>query len=96
MVIAESAAHGCVPMAFDSYEAASDLITDGENGKLIKPFDVDAYAQTLKELIENEDFRMRLAKNAKRDVGRFEPDRIMNQWEELFEKVTNQRHKGQK
>lgn len=83
-------------MAFDSYEAASDLITDGENGKLIKPFDVDAYAQTLKELIENEDFRMRLAKNAKRDVGRFEPDRIMNQWEELFEKVTNQRHKGQK
>lgn len=96
LVLAESAAYGCVPMAFDSYEAASDLITDGENGKLIKPFDVDAYAQTLKELIENEDFRMRLGKNAKRDVGRFEPDRIMNQWEELFEKVTNQRHKGQK
>ena len=87
MVIEEAAAFGCVPMAFDSYEAASDLITDGENGRLIKPFDTNAYAEALKELIENEDMRLRLARNAKRDVKRFEPDGIMDEWEALFEEV---------
>lgn len=96
LVIEEAAALGCVPVAFAAFESISDLITDGENGRLIKPFDVDAYAKALKELIENEDLRMRLAKNAKRDVRRFEPDRIMDQWEEFFEEVMSKRHKGQK
>ena len=96
MVIEEAAAFGCAPMAFAAFESIADLIADGENGRLIKPFDVDAYAKSLKELIENEGFRMRLAKNAKRDVRRFDPDRIMNQWEELFEEAMSKRHKGQK
>jgi glycosyltransferase involved in cell wall biosynthesis len=89
LVLAEAAAFGCVPIAFDSFEAVHDLITDGENGRLIKAFDVDAYAKALKELMGNEDVRMRLAANAKRDVKRFDPDKIMDEWERLFDEVMN-------
>ena len=87
MVMEEAAAFGCVPMAFDSYESASDLITDGENGRLKQPFDVDAYAEALYRLMEDDDERKRMAENAKRDVKRFDPDRIMDEWERLFEEV---------
>ncbi len=93
MVIEEAAAYGCVPMAFDSFESISDLITDGENGRLIKAFDVDAYVDALKELMENKELRMRLATNAKRDVKRFDPEKIMDEWEKLFEEVKNKRKK---
>lgn len=89
LVLAESACFGCVPMAFNSYEAVEDIITDYENGRLIKAFDVDAYSMALKELIENEELRIHLAMNAKRDVKRFNPERIMDEWERLFEEVMN-------
>ena len=85
LVLAESAAFGCVPMAFDSFEAVGDIIFDQENGRLIKAFEIDAYAKALKELIENEELRVRLAMNAKRDVKRFDPEKIMDEWEKLFQ-----------
>lgn len=93
LVLAEAACFGCVPMAFNSYEAVEDIITDNENGRLIQPFDIDAYANALMELIENEELRMRLALNAKRDVKRFGPEKIMDDWENLFEEVGNRRKK---
>lgn len=93
LVLAEAASYGCVPMAFNSYEAVEDIITDYENGRLIQPFNVDAYSNALKELIENEELRTRLAMNAKRDVKRFDPEKIMDEWEKLFEEVENKRKK---
>ena len=89
MVIEEAAAFGCVTMAFDAFESIFDMISNGENGVLIKAFDVDAYSITLKELIENEELRIHLAMNAKRDVERFSPERIMDEWERLFDEVMN-------
>lgn len=32
MVLIEAQQYGCVPMAFDSFEAVHDIIEDGENG----------------------------------------------------------------
>ena len=87
MVLEEAASFGCVPLAFDSFESVSELITDGENGRLIQPFDVDAFAKALLELMKNECERTRLSVNTKRDVKRFDPEGIMSQWECLFEEV---------
>lgn len=91
LVLTEAAAFSCVPMAFDSFEAVHDIITDKENGRLIKAFDVDAYAEALAELIENKDYRMKLAENAKRDVKKFGPDVVMDEWEKLFAEVLDKR-----
>lgn len=91
LVLIEAATFSCVPMAFDSFEAVNDIITDQENGRLIKAFDVDAYAEALAELIENKDYRIKLAENAKRDVKKFGPDVVMDEWERLFDEVLDKR-----
>ncbi|HPH63688.1 MAG TPA: glycosyltransferase [Paludibacteraceae bacterium] len=91
LVIEEAAAFGCVPIAFDSFEAVSDLISNGENGWLVSPFDVTAYANVVCELIENEGLRMKLAEKARLTVNRFNPEKIMDEWESLFKDVENKK-----
>lgn len=88
MVILESSIYGCIPMAFNSYEAAPDLIKDMKNGRLIESFDIQSYAQALKELIDNPTLRNRLRENAIKHVEQFSSDKIINQWESLFKSLT--------
>ena len=87
LVVVEAAAYGCVPMAFESYAAVKDLIDDGENGCLIKAFDIEAYAEALAELMMNGEERNRMALNAKTHSNLFSPDSVMAQWEQLFNEV---------
>jgi len=87
MVLIEAANRGCVPMAFESFAAVKDIITDGVNGVLVKPFDCVEYAQKLAELMSDTDKRQRMALQTLEDVMRFEPERIMDEWENLIKTV---------
>lgn len=87
LVLLEAAAHGCVPMAFDSYAAARDIINDGVNGVLIRPFEIHTYIDRLSDIMENMDKRQMMAKQAKIDVDRYAPERIMMQWIDLVKKI---------
>ncbi|MGN0835633.1 MAG: glycosyltransferase [Candidatus Spyradosoma sp.] len=88
MVLVEAAAFGCVPVAFESYAAARDIISDGENGALVPAFDVDAYAETLARFMRDDALRERLARNALAQIpSKFSPQKIGDAWETLFEKI---------
>ena len=79
------ASFGCVPVAFDSFAAARDIIDDGGNGCLVPAFDLDAYAETLARLMSDDALRERLAKNALAQIPeKFSPEKIGAQWEALF------------
>jgi len=84
MVLAEAASFGCVPVAFESFAAVHDLITDGENGRLVPAFDVGQYAATLAELMENSERRKSLAAAAFRDSARFSKKEIAGRWLNLL------------
>ena len=87
-VLVEAAAFGCVPVAFDSFAAARDIIDDGENGRLVPAFDLDAYAETLARLMSDDALRERLAKNALAQIpAKFSPEKIGDMWEALFRKL---------
>ena len=87
-VLVEAASFGCVPVAFDSFAAARDIISDGENGCLVPAFDLDAYAETLARLMSDDALRERLAKNALAQIPeKFSPEKIGAQWEALFRKL---------
>lgn len=88
MVLCESAAFGCVPVAFDSFAAVHDIISDGENGALVPAFDLDKYAGTLARLMSDASERERLAKNALKIPEKFAPEKIAESWESLFGEVT--------
>ena len=88
MVLIEAASFGCVPVAFDSFAAARDIISDGENGCLVPAFDLDAYAETLARLMSDDAMRERLAENALAQIPeKFSPEKIGAQWEALFRKL---------
>ncbi len=88
MVLVEAAAFGCVPVAFDSFVAVHDIISDGETGCLVPAFDVDKYAETLANLMRNDELRVRLAQNAlSRIPEKFSPKKIGDAWEKLFGEV---------
>lgn len=53
LVLVEAMQHGCVPVAFDSYPAVRDIISHGENGILVPPFQEEIYSNALTSLINN-------------------------------------------
>lgn len=90
LVLIEAQAAGCVPVAFDSYAAVHDIIDDGVNGCLVKPFDIKAYAETLRGLMSNGDKLPAMAQAAQRSVARFSPELTLVRVEELFEQLVAQ------
>lgn len=84
MVLTEAMQCGCVPMAFDSFGALRDIIEHGRNGVIVKPFDIKAYTRELCRLMDDTEYREKLAANARQDVQRFSVEKVADQWETLL------------
>lgn len=83
MVIVEAMQCNCVPVVYDTYSAAKDMIDDGKTGFIIPPFDKKEYARKLSLLMDNEDLRQQMDEAAKASTERFEINGIIDQWEKL-------------
>ena len=79
---------GCVPIAFDSFSSVKDIISDGNDGFLIKPFELTEYTEKLRILMSDDEMRRRMARNAIESVKRFDIECVADQWESLFGKIT--------
>lgn len=90
MTLTEGMQHGCVPMAFDSFAAVHDIMTSGVDGEIIEAFDTKTYSKKLLNLIKDEAYRKRLSDQARINVQRYDCNQIIDQWEELFRKLTAQ------
>lgn len=51
MVINEALAYGCIPVAFNSFHAAKEMIPNDETGRLVPSFNLRQYARTLDGLM---------------------------------------------
>lgn len=85
MVLTEAMQCGTVPIAFQSFASATDIITHDANGILVPPFDMDCYTNELSSLMDDASKRMRLANQAMHDVKRFSVSNVADQWEALFD-----------
>lgn len=59
----EAMASGCACIATD-VPGNRELIQDGENGLLAKPRDINSLTETIIRILDNEELRMRISKNA--------------------------------
>lgn len=84
MVITEAMQCGCVPVAFNSFASVSDIIEDGRNGVLVKPFSVCEYVKALKGLMNNPDKLHKMSDYAMTDVKKFDVEPVVDRWEGLF------------
>lgn len=87
MVLAEASSFNCVPVAFDSFLTAHDILENNKNGFLVPAFDLEKYAKTLEKLMTDHALRERLANAARENAKRFEIDKICEQWLKLFNEV---------
>lgn len=84
MVLTEAMQCGAVPIAYNSFAAASEIITPGLDGELVKPFDENEYITKLTKLMEDDSYREKMSLNARESVKRFDVKNIADKWEALF------------
>jgi glycosyltransferase involved in cell wall biosynthesis len=87
MALIEAMACGLPCIAYDCPCGPRSIIKNQENGFLIEDGNTDLFVEKLNALIEDEDLRKRLGKNAQESVAVYDLDKIMKQWEILFESL---------
>lgn len=92
MVLLEAMQCGLPCVAFDCPNGPRDIIHNGEDGYLVPPNDIEEYATKLIRLMQNEKLRMDMGKKATQNIQRYFPDKIMMQWENLFNNLTTKKY----
>lgn len=87
LVMPEAMSCGIPVVAFDCPYGPSEIITDGKDGFLVDCYDVEAFADKLCLLIENESLRKQMGQNAILSSQRFTKDKIIPQWINLFDGI---------
>lgn len=88
MTLMEAMQTGCVPVVFDSFAAARDIVDDGEAGLLFAYGDVTSMADGILTLMEDDERRMGIASAAVESSGRFLPALVARRWKKLLEELT--------
>lgn len=86
-VLVEAQRDGVIPILFDSYSAAKDIVQHGRNGILIKPFDTEAFVNHTIRLTANQQVLSRLSIQAQNDVHQFSYKNIFKKWDKLFYEI---------
>lgn len=89
LVIPEAMSCGLPVVAYDCPYGPADIINDGLDGYLIKDNNIDVFIFRLCQLIEDEELRVKMAKNGVLSSQRYRADLIMPQWIKIFEQIIN-------
>ena len=84
LVLAEAMACGLAVVSFACPCGPRDIINDGNDGLLVPPEDIKAFASALDKLMGDEALRVRLSQAARVSSQRFSEENIMQQWKKLF------------
>jgi len=87
MALVEALGAGCVPFAFHSFATAFDIIDDGKNGVLVKPFDCGLYAKKLAHLMRDDALRRQMAANAMEKAKEFAAEKVYGKWIAVIESL---------
>ena len=87
MVFLEAMSCGLPVVSFACPCGPKDIITDGKNGYLVEPENVEALAERICHLIEHEELRKEMGKAARKRAEDFQEDKIMQKWVDLFENI---------
>ena len=89
LVIPEAMSCGLPVVAFDCPYGPADIITDGQDGFLIKNRDIHAFAEKVCLLIENPELRKMMGQAGVLSAQRYDASRIMPMWKDLFDHLAS-------
>jgi len=87
MVLIEASHYGCIPVAFKSFSSLPDIIDDGTNGYMIKPYCLKEYENKLRLLMGDEVLRKAIQIETMKIYKKFQTKTIVKQWVRLFEEL---------
>lgn len=87
LVLTEAMSVGVPCVAYACKCGPTDIIIDGKNGFLIEEEDRVTFARRLIELINNEELRIEMGKQAIKAVEKYKTNNIMPMWMKLFENI---------
>ncbi|MDO5463802.1 MAG: glycosyltransferase [Akkermansia sp.] len=90
MVLVEAMLHACVPVLFDSFPAASEIVDDGINGYLVNPFNKNHFAEKLSLLMEHPDVLGQMEVAAVEKSRKYDINDISAQWLRLFRSLLSE------
>ena len=89
LVITEAQMCGVVPMGFDVCDGMREqMAPQWENGVIIPPFDIDAFAAALVKLAQNHELRERMSENVRTQAARYSLEAAAKEYEQLIEQLT--------
>ena len=89
LALTEAQQAGVVPIAFACSDGVMEILSPSwENGVLVEPFDINAYAAALARLMSDESLRQQIAANCREKVKRYDLEHVGAAWEELLDRVT--------
>lgn len=89
-VLIEAQRYGCVPILFNSYSAAEEIIGNEKNGFLIPPFDEEEFITKTLQIANDTALLEKMAIASINNSSRFSYDNIYKLWENLFTNLSPQ------
>ncbi|KII00050.1 UDP-glucose:polyglycerol phosphate glucosyltransferase [Streptomonospora alba] len=84
MVVIEAMTHALPVISFDCPTGPADVITDGKDGMLIPPKNVDALAEAISKMMDDRELRDTMGAEALKTAQSYAPEHVHMMWEELF------------
>lgn len=78
--IGEAMSAGLPVVSYDCITGPSEMIENGQNGYLTKVFDDETFKERLETLMNDEDLRAKMGKQAKESIGRFSEGLIVEKF----------------
>ena len=89
MALIEAQAYALPAVSFDCKCGPREVIVDGRTGLLVPEGDVEALAKALLRLIVDPELRSRMGAEAGELAVRFDFEKIMERWDQLFRQYEN-------
>lgn len=83
-VLVEAQSYGCIPILFNTYAAAEDIVDSDVNGVLIEPNNTTDYIEVTFKLTQNPKRLLKMAHNAHVKSKEFSFEATYKKWEEVL------------
>jgi glycosyltransferase involved in cell wall biosynthesis len=93
MVMIEAMSHGLPVVSFDIPRGPSDIIVDGDNGRLLADGDLAGFSEAMLQLAGDDDVRRRMGLAAYASAKQYEIEPIAARWEALFTQLLERRRR---
>lgn len=87
MVLLEAKSNKLPLISFDIETGPDEIIQDGINGFLVKPYDIEEMAERICRLIEEKHLRISMSDNAHLGLENFNQTLILRKWTNLLQKI---------